>query len=142
MTTRRREVSPGINWLVLNGPVRTQTCSFLRCKSRMLTVVFCHCSCTEGYDGRALVNRSPSLYAASTHKNDLDELKRDYARAIAEEDYSLASVYAGVGAGLIRKEENAEDVVSKVQQEMESRLTGSFELQPPSSLPSSWYPLS
>jgi hypothetical protein len=95
----------------------------------MLTVVFFYRSYTEGYDGRALVNRSPSLYAASTHENNLDELKRDYAQAITEEDYSLVSVYAGVGAGLIRKGERAEDIVTKVQQELETSLAGSFELQ-------------
>ncbi|KAL7416976.1 2-nitropropane dioxygenase [Mrakia frigida] len=80
----------------------------------------------QEYDGRALVNRSPSLYAALTHKNDdFDELKRDYAQAVAEEDYSFVSVYAGVGAGLIRKEENAEYVVREVQQQLESSLAAS-----------------
>lgn len=60
---------------------------------------------------------------------------------MAEEDYSFVSVYAGVGAGLIRKEENAEYVVREVQQQLESSLAGSFQLPFSRSFPTLLVPL-
>ena len=83
-----------------------------------LTCSFLSTDSTEGYDGRALVNRSPSEYeAASLSEERAAVLKQTYGRAVAESDLSLASVFAGVGAGMVDRIQAAEEVVEDIRRE-------------------------
>ena len=83
-----------------------------------LTCFFLCTDVTEGYDGRALANRSPSEYeAASSSEERIADLKQAYGRAVAESDLSLASVFAGVGAGTVDKIQPAEEVVDEIRKD-------------------------
>lgn len=85
------------------------------------TFIFDFVCLAEGYDGRALVNRSPSEYTAAAHSEDaVAELKKTYALAVAQSDLSLASVFAGVGAGKVDKIQGAEEVVREIQKGWEA----------------------
>jgi nitronate monooxygenase len=64
------------------------------------------------HDGRAIVNDTLREYASGVSE---EELKKKYAVATKEGDYSRLVVYAGTGSGLITKKQTVKEILDEIE---------------------------